>query len=359
MRKIVNSLLVCMLIISICGCQARELTSVGSYAEEKPHNYTFTAFDTECAISIYGVADKDTSSIYANDMVALIKSYDELFSRSEEGSQIYEINNRKSDSVLVANEICEILGIAKDFNYWSKGKFDLSIGTLIDLWDVKNRKTLPTEEEIAEAKSHVNNYSYMIENSVSDEKGRNNKVTFYGDTKTQYDFGALIKGYCCDALKQMISENDYIKACIVNLGGNVLCVGQLDNKVDGAFNVGIFKPFSENEIIEQVKVVDKNVITSGNYQRYFKVDGDNRVYSHIIDPETGYPVNNGLDSVTIISENGLLGDYLSTACMLLGERESKELIDFCKNTFGDDDLQAIFVHSSGKVTKYPKNVKHY
>ncbi len=328
-----------------------------SEEKTKPFQHVFEAFDTQCAISIFGVTDDNVSAFLCKDMERVVKAYDKVFSKTNEESEIYEINHRTSNSVMVSDETATIFSLAKDFYRWSNKKFDISAGTLINLWDVKNRKTLPTAEEINEAKSHCGNFDYEIEWDVDDSSERKNRITFKGDLKTQYDFGGLIKGYCCDALQNMVSSSEVISACIVNLGGNVMCKGKVEGRKDGSFHVGIIKPFSEtNEIIETIDVNDKNVITSGNYQRYFKIPGDDRVYHHIIDPQSGEPSNNGLDSVTIVSNNGLLGDYLSTACMLLGEEESKKLIDFAAESFEDKNIQAIFVRSNCKISKYPKNV---
>ncbi len=344
------------LIIFCCSCKSDN--SLNNKKEtEKPRQYAFTAFDTQCSISFYGVESDEKAEDYYYSMKTLVDNFDEVFSKTNVNSEIYAINHRTSDVVTVSAETATLFDIAKSFYEWSYKKFDISAGTLIDLWDVKNRKNLPKDFEIEEAKSHVGNLNYDINMLEGDDSGKAT-ITFYGDKQTQYDLGGLIKGYCNDALKEMLSTNDDIEACIVDLGGNILVTGHVAGRKDGEFRVGIFKPFSNNEIIDTIKVTNKNVITSGNYRRYFKIDGDDRIYHHIIDPITGYPSNRGLDSVTIVSDNGLLGDYLSTTCFLLGEDESKELIDFMRNNekFGDKSIQATYVRNDGIVTKYPKDV---
>lgn len=350
-------LIICFVILSIMtSCTARARKNRSYAYEEKPKQYAFEAFDTQCSISIYGVNNEAVAEQYYLDMKTLIENYEKVFSKTVEGSEIYDINHRTGDSVMICDETAAIFEIGKSLYSWSGRKFDIGLGTLIDLWDVKNRKTLPTLAEINEARKHTGNYDYTIERNVDETAFRRNRITFNGDKLTQYDLGALIKGYCCDALKDMLLENENIKACSINLGGNVFCIGEIEGRIGGAFKVGVFKPFSGNDIIDTIEVKNRNVITSGNYQRYFKIDGDERVYHHIIDPDTGYPTDNGLDSVTIVSENGLLGDYLSTACMLLGYDKSKELIDFASKSFNDKNIQATYVFSDGKVEKYPKKV---
>ena len=356
MKKLISLVLVLLMGLSTVSCKIPEGRKKNYGVEEKPIQFAFDAFDTQCSISFYGVQDETTASQYFYAMKNLVERYEEVFSKTNENSEIYEINHRTSDSVMICDEVASIFEIASSLYEWSGKKFDISLGTLIDLWDIKNRKTVPTLAEINEARKHTGNFNYTIERNVNEDEFTRNRITFTGDKLTQYDFGALVKGYCCDALKEMLAENENIKACIVNLGGNVLCTGEVDGRAGSAFRVGIFKPFSGNDIIDTIEVKNRNVITSGNYQRYFKVEGDDRVYHHIIDPTTGYPTNNGIDSVTIVSENGLLGDYLSTACMLLGEEQSKDLIDFASKSFSDKNIQATFVYSDGRVVKYPKKV---
>lgn len=357
MKKFLTIILVMMVGISTISCKIPEGRKKNYGVEDKPIQFAFDAFDTQCSISLYGVRDEAIASSYFQSMKNLVDRYEEVFSKTKEGSEIYEINHRTDDSVMICDEVASIFEIASSLYEWSGKKFDLSSGTLIDLWDIKNRTTVPTLAEINDARRHTGNFKYTIERNVAENEFRKNRITFTGDKLTQYDFGAVVKGYCCDALKEMLGENENIKACIVNLGGNVLCTGEVDGRADSAFRVGIFKPFSGNDIIDTIEVKNRNVITSGNYQRYFKIEGDDRVYHHIIDPTTGYPTNNGLDSVTIVSENGLLGDYLSTACMLLGENNSKDLIDFASKSFNDKNIQATFVYSDGRIVKYPKKVK--
>ena len=345
------------LILLCSSCKSGSSSTTTNNETEKPRQYAFTAFDTQCSISFYGVESDEKAEDYYYSMKTLVDNFDEVFSKTNENSEIYAINHRTSDTVTVSAETATLFDIAKSFYEWSHKKFDISAGTLIDLWDVKNRKTLPKDFEIEEAKKHVGNLNYDINMLEGDDAGKAT-ITFYGDKQTQYDLGGLVKGYCNDALRDMLNSNDDIDACIVDLGGNILVTGYVAGRKDGEFRVGIFKPFSKNETIDTIKVTNKNVITSGNYRRYFKVDGDDRVYHHIIDPITGYPSNRGLDSVTIVSDNGLLGDYLSTTCFLLGEDESKELIDFMRNNekFGDKSIQATYVRNDGIVTKYPKDV---
>lgn len=361
MKKFISIIILFSILCFLLSCSSTNTSNIGtpSNANDGRFTYSFDAFDTSCTISLYGKNIKTDGERIATELSYIISGYEKTFSKTAVNSDIYNINHRSIDSVKVNDMTTTIFDVARAMHSWTNGAFDISAGTLIDLWDVKNRKTVPSLEEINEARKHCNNFNYDIDIDSESEDLLSNTITFHGDNATQYDIGALAKGYCTDSLKQYLLGVDNIDAAIINLGGNVCCIGEIDGRKDGAFNVGIFKPFSQSEIIDTIKVKNRCVITSGIYQRYFTIDGDNTIYHHIIDPRTGYPVDNGLSSVTIVSENGLLGDFLSTACMLLGVKESMKLIDFCKKSFGDKNIQAIFVDRNNKVTKYPEKVKIY
>ena len=131
-----------------------------------------------------------------------------------------------------------------------------------------------------------------------------------------------------------------MKHALINLGGNVLALG---TKLDGSdYNIGIQKPFDESgEPITSVKISDQSVVTSGIYQRYFQQDG--KLYHHILDPKTGYPCENSLYSVSIITDSSLTADALSTTCFLLGYEKGMELINQL------DDTDAIFITNDNEI----------
>ena len=187
---------------------------------------------------------------------------------------------------------------------------------------------------MANACTHVNYQNIQIEG---------NTVTLT-DPQTQIDLGGIAKGYIADRLKEyLLSEG--VEHALINLGGNTLAVG---TKYDGSpFRIGIQKPFSEkNEVITAVEITDRSVVSSGIYQRYFEKDG--RIYHHILNPDTGYPYENNLLQVTIISDQSVDGDALSTCCFALGLKDGSKLIESL------DNVQAIFVtndyelHYAGK-----------
>lgn len=345
-KVIIFCILVSLLLIS-CKFKERSKTDYRNINTEDIQK-TFMCFDTECTIKVSN-SSKDTST-YVDEIINKFYAYDKMFSKTDIESEIYKINHRISDEIITYPEVADLFSIAKELYEWSEQKFDVSAGFLFELWDVKNRKVLPDDTDIDKAISNSGDYNYsVIVNNDNGEKSA--KIVFNNKKKVQYDFGALVKGYVCNEIRQKIYNDGIIENALINLGGNVCCIGENWNRDDKMYRVGIYKPFSNYDIAETVSVIDKCVITSGNYQRYFKVEGDNRIYHHIINPKTGYPTDNGIDSVTIISKNGLLGDYLSTTSMLLGENKARDLIEQCKDKFNDDSIKAIFIYSDGKISK--------
>ena len=186
-------------------------------------------------------------------------------------------------------------------------------------------------DTIAEAVSHVD-YSKVDING--------NTITLK-DPKAGIDLGAIAKGYIADQVKTYLKRQG-VKHAIINLGGNVDVIG---TKPDGSkYNIGIQKPFDESgEAITSVKLKDQTVVTSGIYERYFKKNG--KLYHHILDPRTGYPCENNLYSVSIITDSSTKADALSTTCFLLGYKKGMKLIEQM------DGVDAIFITDDEKIHK--------
>lgn len=167
------------------------------------------------------------------------------------------------------------------------------------------------------------------------------------DPYASIDVGAIAKGYIADKLKDYLKDHG-IRHALINLGGNVLAMGK---KLDGSeYNIGIQKPFDQTgEPITSIRLSDKSVVTSGTYQRYFESEG--KMYHHILDPHTGYPCENNLHSVTIITNSSLTADALSTTCFLLGYDKGLRLINQL------DNVDAVFITKDNEI-HYSKNFQH-
>lgn len=298
------------------------LLSGCSFSVEDPISATDICFDTIVSIKIW---DTDDQKILDHCM-QMCSDFENLFSRTLEGSEIYQINHAKGQPVTVSDDTVELIQRGLEYSQLSEGKFDITIGTLSTLWDIKNNPgMIPDEQQIQEAISHVNYKNVLLDG---------NTVTLK-DPETILDLGGIAKGYIADQLKAYLTSQG-IKHAVISLGGNILTIG---GKPDGSkFTIGIQKPFAEqNETITTLEIKNQSVVSSGNYERYFEKDGV--IYHHILDPQTGFPYQNDLLEVTIVSDFSTDGDALSTICYALGLEKGLELINNTENT------EAIFVTS--------------
>ena len=279
-------------------------------------------FDTYVQITVYSSKD----SKYLDDCLKLCEKYDNLFSPSIEGSDIYNINSAHANAVKVDEETYYLLKRALEFCDETKGAVDITIEPLTEVWGFTHKegeyallegadmKTVkPSDEKIQEALDKVDYTKIILEDD--------NYVRL-ADNDTRIDLGFIAKGYIADRIKDYLVSQG-VKSAIVSLGGNVIVIG---SKPDGSdYNIGIKNPDNSAEISDSIKVSDKSVVTSGTYERYVEYDGIK--YHHILDTGTGYPVDDGVKSVTIISDSSLEGDALSTICLILGEEGSKDILE--------------------------------
>ena len=315
--------LFCLILASLClfsltGCQrsAAETTRTGFY------------LNTVVFITLY---DRSGEDPLFDEAMSLIGEYDSLLSKTAEGSDIYRINHAEGFPVEVDARTAELLSIALSYASLSDGLVDPTIGTLSDLWSFgdTNEGIVPSKEDIEEALSHID-YTKV--------KLSGNTVTLL-DPKARLDLGFIAKGYIADKLKAFLIENG-VENGIINLGGNVLTIG---TKPDGSdYHIGVQKPFAETgTALTTLTVRDRSLVSSGNYERYFEKDGI--LYHHILSTRDGYPVNSGLNGVTIISENSVDGDALSTLCFILGYEKGRKLIDSLPDT------EAVFISDAGEL----------
>ncbi|MGN1180247.1 MAG: FAD:protein FMN transferase [Suilimivivens sp.] len=301
------------------------LTGCQSSSEKE----TRTGFylNTVVSITLY---EKNPDELF-DDCMKLIDSYDRMFSRTYEGSDIWNINHSNGSTVTVHEETAELLSIALSYAEMSEGLVDPTVGSLSILWNFgdNNEGIVPSQAEINEALSHVNYKNVILE-------GR--QVTLK-DPDSRLDLGFIAKGYIADRVKDYLISKQ-IKSAIINLGGNVLTIGQ---KPDGTpFQVGVQQPFSDTGTTAlTLSVCDKSLVSSGNYERYFIKD--DTLYHHILSTKTGYPANSDLSGVTIISEHSVDGDALSTLCFILGYEKGKKLIDSLQN------VEAVFIDLNGNI----------
>lgn len=316
-RKYISVLIIIATLISlITGCSNKN----------KPVIKTGFYFDTVITITLYG-SEKKMEPIIER-CFAQCETYENLLSRTREGSDIYRINHAGSAPVTVDPATIEVLETALYYAELSDGVVDPTIAPLSSLWNFSEQSTLsepqiPDSNTIQELLQHVDYQQVHI---------NGNEVTLT-DPEAQIDLGFIAKGYIADQLKAYLLSQG-IEQGTINLGGNVLTIG---NRPDGQpYRIGIQKPFAEqNTAMFTIPVTDSSVVSSGCYERYFYAD--NALYHHILDTANGYPVKNNILGVTILTSSSMQGDALSTLCYALGVDKAIGLME------ETPDAEAIFI----------------
>lgn len=314
-----------LLLLSGCSRQ-QEYTQSGFY------------FDTVISLSVYD-KDADHAKDVLDGALQLCETYDDLLNESKEGSDIYRINHAQGDYTSVSSETVSLLYTALQYCAVSDGHLDITIAPVKALWTFdpeSGNAYVPASSTIEQALTHVDYHMVEIDG---------NKVRL-SDPDAGIDLGFIAKGYIADQLKAYLLSQ-HIESGIINLGGNVLTIGQ---KPDGsAFTVGIQEPFAkQGKSITTVSAADSkgdtfaSVVTTGIYERYFELNGE--IYHHILDAKTGYPIRNNLSSVTILTDSSVQADALSTTCMILGLDDARELISSLNG-----EAQAIFITNDGEI----------
>lgn len=333
MKRIFASFLV---IITLTGSSSL-LTGCGTLQD--PITVTDYKLNTYGSISSY----TNVKQSVLHEVLNLCDDYEKMFSRTAKDSLLYQVNHQQINEIPA--ELAELIQYGIDYSRLSDGAFDLTIGSVSQLWDFTGEHPqVPDAQAIAQALTYVD-YTKVKLTPIDSDAG-----TYRIDLPdhTVIDLGAIAKGYIADRLKDALLERG-VTSAIINLGGNVLCVGSKQKSTD--FNIGVKKPFTEtNETLAMLKLNDVSAVSSGVYERYFYQD--NQFYHHILDPSTGYPYNNGLTEVTIISKESVTGDCLSTTCFVLGLDKGMELIETL------DDIEAIFVTSDGNI-HYTSGIQKY
>ena len=341
--------IICLFIILAMISSSLSCTKV-SNRQEQYSRIEFTAFDTVGYITIFETENfesyKQREQYFMSNIKNILDTLEKIFSRTNEESELYELNHRTTKELMISRPLSTLMSTAKIMYDISLGSFDISIGNLAELWDVKNRKVPPSDEEIKNALKYANNMDYEIIQDVDEDNMLCDKIIFKGDNNTHYDLGAIAKGYAAQNLKDVLVETMGVTSGMINFGGSVTIIGSKDNV---PYSIGIKRPFKEGYLLTE-DVINRSLITSGTYERYFEYEG--KIYHHIIDNKTGYPVDNRITSVTVDCDNPIMGDFLSTTILIIGSENGKALLDAVKNTFGDDKLSAIIIDVDEKITRF-------
>lgn len=284
------------------------------------------AMDTYMTFQAYGDRAQEAVDAAAEEIDRL----DGLLSTEKAGSEINTIN--KNGSGMLSEDTMAIMDSAMKLYRDTEGIFDMTVYPLMQEWGFTDGNYhVPSQERIQKLSALVNS------GELEYQTGKQELKLPEG---VRLDFGGIAKGYASDRIME-IYERYGIKSGIVSLGGNVQFCG---NKADGsAWRVAIQSPDKEEGYIGILQESDKAVITSGGYERYFEKDG--KVWHHIIDPRTGYPAENELESVTIVSDEGIKADGLSTSLFIMGKDKA---LAYWRNH--SDEFDVILLEKDGEIT---------
>ena len=334
----------------LCGCSQGQNNDVSSKTEvsvqsevseesevskeesklPEPESRDVFAMDTYMVLKAYG-SNAQKALEEAEDEIKRLES---IFSVKVPSSDISKINATSGNPVTVNASTRTAIAKAIEIGDMTDGALDITVYPLVREWgfttgDSENEPSYKIPEQWL-IDWHLGNVGYdkiVINDSI---------VTL--PTQFEIDLGSIAKGYATDAVNEILEEN-HISSALINLGGNVYALGRKPDK--SKWKVGIQNPVDTNKMICTLAIENKAVITSGNYERYFEVDG--KRYCHIIDPKTGYPADNGIISATVIGDSGLDCDALSTALFVMG---TEKAINFCK---AHKEIDAVLVTKDMKI----------
>ena len=321
-KKIPCRPMLCLLIIVIAG---RLSFGCEKQRQTEPISETRFLLNTVCTITIYDMTDSDL----LRSAFELIERYEAVFSVTIEGSDVWRVNEAGGETVEISYHTANMIRSAVDFAGASGGMFDITIGRLSSLWDFSSDSP-PEQQSITGALQTVD-YKQIV---LDEHSMRLN------DPAARIDLGGIAKGYIADMVAVFLMENG-VESAVIDLGGNIIAVG---HKPDGTlWRIGVREPFGQyGQLLGVLETGQAAVVTSGIYERSFVYEGI--LYHHILDPFTGKPASSDVISATILSENSMTGDVLSTVAVLIGSQKAVQLFEQTQGYIG-----AVMVLENGEL----------
>ncbi len=331
MKKIVSLILSIAVLLTVTACSRNG-------AIQQKYTYSFLdLFDTASTVIAYDDSqeafDRHIEQFY-NELAEYDKLYD-IYKSYDGINNLYVVNNEAGKApVKVDSRIIDLLEYCKYVYDLSDGRTNVCFGSVLRLWhnsreqayENSDNARLPDMNELKEASKHTN-----IDDLVIDKE---NSTVFFKDKDMKLDVGAVAKGYAVNEVTKWAKETLW-SAAAISIGGNVSTFGYKENDGKTLWNISIESPKnSESEYLAHLSITDLTVVTSGDYQRYYTVDG--KRYCHIINPETLMP-SEYVASVSVVCDDSALGDALSTTLFNMPIDEGKRLVE------GLDSVEAIWV----------------
>ena len=268
---------------------------------------SFFAMDTLAEIRIYSDHEK-VAEVFA-ECKALTAELEKAISVTYEGGDLVRFNASESGIEDASEHLLALIAISSEISRLTGGSFDIRAGALIALWkQCEEEGRLPTDAEIAAAVALVDGDISTVGTEVSKS-----------DAALKLDFGAVGKGYAADLLKAELLKKG-VSCGMISFVSSITVFGERET---GDFRIAIRRPDASGEIAGYITLRDMSLSVSGNYERYYEIGGQK--YDHILDPATGYPADNRIDSVVVTTPNGAYADALSTAITVMGAEETLAL----------------------------------
>lgn len=295
----------------------------------EPLRRTEFMLGTAITLSLYD----HQSEALLEEAFTLLESLEDTLSINKSGTLIDKINDNSGISpVTVDEDTFDVIQKGLTYSELTNGSFDITVGPIVKLWNIGFPDAkVPTDSQIADRLPLIN-----YKNLLLDEKAQ---TIYLSQSGMQIDLGGIGKGYAADRVATLFREKG-VKHALIDLGGNIFAIG---NKPNGSlWKIGVQNPFtSRGESIGYISVEDKSIVTSGIYERFLEQDG--KKYHHILDPATGYPFENDIAGVTIISDASIDGDALSTSVFSKGIKKGLEFVDTLEG------IDAIFVTKDNDI----------
>lgn len=323
MKKFISLVLTLAILLICCSCSG----SLNVNKKERFSTSFLDLFDTASTVIAYDDS-QEAFDEHFEQFHQRLEEYDRLYDiyNSYEGVvNLCTLNNQAKDgSVKVDSKIIDLLEYCKYVYDLSEGRTNICFGAVLSIWhdsreygiDNPQEAELPYMEELKAAAKHTDFDSLVID--------MENSTVHFSDPELKLDVGAVAKGYAVREVCKWAEENLWSSAAI-NIGGNVCTFGYKNNDGKTLWNIGIENPDSSaNDYLLNVKISDLSVVTSGDYQRYYTVNGKN--YCHIISTETLMP-SEYVTSVSVICDDCALGDALSTTLFNMTIEQGKEMVE--------------------------------
>lgn len=328
-KKLVLFCMIAITAFSVTACaeQAKLAREIGKDAKNGAKVQLF-AMDTIMDLQAYGENAEESLA----DAEKEIHRLEKLFSITSPNSEVTKINEGAGkEPIEISEDTKKLLLSAEDINELTDGAFDITIAPVVKAWGFTEEiHHVPNKEEL----EHL--LTLVDRNSLEVDKEKN--TAFLKKEGMAVDLGGIAKGYTSDRVTELLKDQG-ITSAILSLGGNISAIGLREN--GEKWRVAVQDPRNKEEYIGVLNVTDQSVITSGGYQRFFEDNG--KIYHHIIDPKTGFPAEEGLLSVTIVSTNGTKADGLSTSLFVMGLEKATEIWRT------SHDFEVIFVTDQNKV----------